>query len=81
MDSGPETSAPNGSRLRDRVLEKIAGPGPMSPVLGRYRNMVFHVGSDGADPTETELELLKRMGEAMHSLSLLPRLLKFFMAV
>ena len=42
--------------------------------------MVFHVGSDGADPTETELELLKRMGEAMHSLSLLPRLLNFFMA-
>ena len=43
--------------------------------------MVFHVGSDGADPTETEREFLDRMGEAMHSLSLLSRLMRFFMAV
>ena len=66
--------------LRDRALEEIAGPGPMPPVLGRYRNMVFHVGSDGDDPTETEREFLEPMEGAMHSLSLLPRLLRFFMA-
>ncbi len=53
---------------------------PMPPVLGRYRNMVFHVGSDGDDPTETEREFLEPMEGAMHSLSLLPRLLRFFMA-
>ena len=67
--------------LRDRALEELAGPRPMSPVLGRYRNMVFHIGSDGADPTETEREFLDRTGETMHSLSLLPRLMRFFMAV
>ena len=67
--------------LRDRALEEIAGPGPMSPLLGRYRNMVFHVGSDGADPTESEREFLEQMEEAMNSLSLLLRLLSFFMAV
>ncbi len=67
--------------LRDRALEEIAGAGPMSPVLGRYRNIVFHVGSDGADPTKSELEFLEQMEEAMNSLSLLPRLLSFFMTV
>ncbi len=72
------TEAPT---LRDRALEEIAGQGRMSSSLGRYRNMVFHVGSDGADPAESELELLEQMGEAMNSLSLLPRLLGFFMAV
>ena len=52
----------------------------MPPVLGPYRNMVFHVGSDGDDPTETEREFFEPMEGAMHSLSLLPRLLRFFMA-
>ena len=67
--------------LRDQGLEEIAGPGPVSSVMGRYRNMVFHVGSEGTDPTETELEFLAQMEEAVNSLSLLPRLLSFFMAV
>ncbi len=67
--------------LRDRALEEIAGPGAMSPVFGRYRNLVFHVGSDGANPTESEFEFLEQMEEAMNSLSLLPRLRSFFMAV
>ena len=48
--------------LRDRALEEIAGPGSMSPLLARYRNMVFHVRSDGADPSESELEFRAAVG-------------------
>ena len=67
--------------LRDRGLEEIVGPGPVPPVFNRYRNVVFHVRSDGADPTEAESDIVEPMKEGMNVLLLLPRLLSFFTAI
>ena len=63
------------------LLEEIVGPGPVPPVFSRYRNVVFHVRSDGADPTEAESDIVEPMKEGMNVLLLLPRLLSFFAAV
>lgn len=66
--------------LRDSVLEDIAGSGSLPPALGQFRNMVFHV-SDQPDPAETEHAYLEKMEKGVHTLSLLPRLLGFFISI
>ena len=67
--------------LRHNGIEEIAGPGPVPPALRHYRNIVFHVASDSIDPDVTESTFLSQIEEHVHSMSLLPHLIQFYMSV
>ena len=67
--------------LRREAIDGAVGGTSVPTDLTRFRNLVFHVGGNGGEPEDTELQFAEEMQGGDMPLRLLPLLLDFFMSV
>ena len=67
--------------LRRQAIDEAIGPGGVPAEMARFRNLVFHLGGTGDNPSDTENRFLTQFDGGTLPLRLLPPLLGFFMSV